>query len=765
MTTPTEPSFAHETGSQSAYSSSKRENSPVKLTSFANVSRSENRAGSPSSFSEAQPHSPAESMKSRVRNLADKFESGRNSPVGSESVNSQRNNVAPLPPSKNQIMAQSRPVADRLESFRPKLPGGWESTASITPAGNKGSATGLTVDASDTLDSQAATKPSEPQGKESSTIGQGLVQDPSRSTPKSSSLNSSMPDDRNPPNDPFSGLAAAGNALANAFSASFEPQQEHPSSIKSPQSAIQQQQEMVDADGFASATRPRNVSTNTAFSREASKLSAPSPTDDEASSIMPTPLDKEAQVSPSENSSGYFANQAPPSQPQRLGQIQPTEDTSQSKRQTLPTLATDAKPQYESDRLRKELMRELSPRHESEPTTADSGSPWKDQANLSANTSRTQTHESMILPREYDSYWRGSESEDSSRHQSLHGASAAVKDAMQQYESTPMPLSPVKALPTKPEGLPGASLDFPQNSSARPEMHSHRFSWEDSSMGTPQVPESRFPDSSPVPDTAKPGSHIEEGDQISDQGDGAPSFSHEHKSVLPPESQGAESPKVLQAPPMEDKGANAHLEGQPARPGLQANPVPGTGDQDNDAPPPPSLSEAQPDIQGFRQILAKRDPLDRVRSYNEAREQFAEMDTGLSHWLAVKLQELPEHADVLPYGSFTGPRGNKATSSRAKLGGLLPSGPSTQQPYYQQYLNATPQPASNPGNVPGGGSPQGFSPSGSGGKLSSQQMQAKGKDLLHSAGVFGGKANVAANRLFSKGKSRFKSGNSEKVDK
>lgn len=62
-------------------------------------------------------------------------------------------------------------------------------------------------------------------------------------------------------------------------------------------------------------------------------------------------------------------------------------------------------------------------------------------------------------------------------------------------------------------------------------------------------------------------------------------------------------------------------------------------------------------------------------------------------------------------------------------------------------------------------SPQGMSPSGSSsGKLSSQQVQAKGKDLLHTAGVFGGKANFAAKGLFSKGKSKLRaaSGN-EKV--
>ena len=61
---------------------------------------------------------------------------------------------------------------------------------------------------------------------------------------------------------------------------------------------------------------------------------------------------------------------------------------------------------------------------------------------------------------------------------------------------------------------------------------------------------------------------------------------------------------------------------------------------------------------------------------------------------------------------------------------------------------------------------QGSVPSSSRNKLSSQQVQAKGKDLLHSAGVFGGKANVAAKGLFSKGRSKLRgAGGSDKVDK
>lgn len=61
-------------------------------------------------------------------------------------------------------------------------------------------------------------------------------------------------------------------------------------------------------------------------------------------------------------------------------------------------------------------------------------------------------------------------------------------------------------------------------------------------------------------------------------------------------------------------------------------------------------------------------------------------------------------------------------------------------------------------------SPQSAGVAGSGVRMSSQQVQARGKDLLHSANVFGGKASTISKGLFAKGRSRFKGGSSEKVD-
>lgn len=158
---------------------------------------------------------------------------------------------------------------------------------------------------------------------------------------------------------------------------------------------------------------------------------------------------------------------------------------------------------------------------------------------------------------------------------------------------------------------------------------------------------------------------------------------------------------------------------------------------------PPSASQSK--IPAFREISALKTPAERIKGYNDAREQFANQDTGMAHWLAMTVTEHPEHADVLssvgrPPAAMMG----RIPSSSRLLSGLRSTGPRSDM-------------------SEGAGHGQGSYPSSGSSKLATQQVQAKGKDLLHSAGVFGGKANVAAKGLFSKGRSRFRG--TDKVDK
>ena len=172
----------------------------------------------------------------------------------------------------------------------------------------------------------------------------------------------------------------------------------------------------------------------------------------------------------------------------------------------------------------------------------------------------------------------------------------------------------------------------------------------------------------------------------------------------------------------------------------------------------------------FRQIIAMQSPRQRIQSFDETRHRWANMDPGLTDWIAKLQAQYPEHANAS--GSWAGPRMSApGGSSRPKPAKTSGSGaPPLQEPYYQQYLNASPTTPSTPtrtGPGPGpslqSGAQQGFSPAGN--KSSTQQVQAKGKELLHSAGIFGGKAGKAGKGLLAKGKNKLRgAGGGDKVD-
>jgi hypothetical protein len=171
-------------------------------------------------------------------------------------------------------------------------------------------------------------------------------------------------------------------------------------------------------------------------------------------------------------------------------------------------------------------------------------------------------------------------------------------------------------------------------------------------------------------------------------------------------------------------------------------------------------------ILAFKEIVAIKNPHQRIQAFDEMRNRFANMDSGLSDWMANLQAQHPEHANA--NGSWSGnasgaPNGSARSKHSKAIGAQLP----LQQPYYQQYLNASPNnpgtPVSRPGPSTPVGSQQGLSPAG--GKKTSQQVQAKGKELLHTAGIFGGKAGKAGKGLLAKGKNKLRgSGAGDKVD-
>ena len=717
----------------------------------------------------------------RVKNLADKFEGGSR-PESTQSNTTPRASVLGSSTAKINEMAPPRPVNERIESFRPQLPGGWESSASIAPTSAPSQHMGLgSSNVVQDRGLQGGLVEENPQDRESKPSGLEQVKDASTNA--------------------FSAAAEAGSALAGALAAAVGVNERHDSSPKSE---------------TPSPRRDRNVSINTALHPETSQPWMPnSPNDD---SDAPTPLPKDSPRQLDNNHPDYFT----PSQKHSTGSTskgpilakQPT---------SLPALSTDVKPQhYESDRLRREIVRELSPGMHSEPTTAESDSPYQAPSRQPTDeTTGSKDPESGALPSEYDSYWNDDSDEAVSTHnEEDHHVSESTNTQRGQGVSIAGKSPDTSHTQSAPSTESQAATQPAQD---KPHTLVHRFSWEQpladltspsqsrssdlpSTQTEQAAPASAFlrtqiypEDQSVDPSRAPSGSPKSIERSLSQQAAGsnpkelsiaeptsAVNISHrDHDLGLAKDEEGdlEQSTGLEVASPLAGQPSLGSLEQQDNATAsisreqaiaVQQDPLPARSTQIpppaiqiGQLPPPPPPANSQPKLPAFREIMAVKTAGERIRGFNDTQRQFAEMNTGLAHWLAMTIASLPEHGDIVTNGGRTGVSGpgHKPSPSRAKLGGLISSS-QTGQPYYQQYLDATPQ-ASTPGGAPQGAmasSPsQGFSPSsGPGGKSSSQQVQAKSKELLHSAGVFGGKANVAAKGLFSKGKSKLRDASGSK---
>ncbi|RFU79659.1 hypothetical protein TARUN_2574 [Trichoderma arundinaceum] len=161
----------------------------------------------------------------------------------------------------------------------------------------------------------------------------------------------------------------------------------------------------------------------------------------------------------------------------------------------------------------------------------------------------------------------------------------------------------------------------------------------------------------------------------------------------------------------------------------------------------------------FRDIMALSTPSERIAKYNEARQILASRDSGLESWLLYLTTEHPELS-----ASISAP-GQMTSQSTNNAGLPVGSQPSSQQPYNQQYLNASSPSTSVPQSGGGGGGGGGRSRlgglsmpsqmSGSAFGHSGNQIGTKSKEFMHSAGKMG-------KGLLSKGKSKLR-GSGDKV--
>ena len=717
--------------------------------------------------------------KTRVRDLADQFENGEVSRQGSKS--SLKGNLSSLRSGSADDSMVPRPPADRMESFRPNLPGGWDSFTSITPTAIPTSdATGTRVYGRDpTADDRSIPSVASSRQQETPSMALGRRDDGRVNTSLDQTSDENM--DINPTTvkrtlskspekpsiieDPFSAVAAAGAALAGAFTAAVGMDQNNPDDDHKASSLDARPEDFT-------AARGRNASIkNSDFHPEATKPWM-YPEDDSASSVAPTPI---STVPGQQDSSAENPNYFPPVVPlrQRPHPIETPSERTPVRPQVLPTMSTETSPNdYESDRLRKEIVRELSPHVEHFPEEQFGGT-HRAQASHSSipatSVIQRQDHDSMFLPTEYDSYWNGSNSgRDSMSHRTSHldAASPEMHEESQHSEEkiavTAATLPAIEKTPAVVDSTQHETADNDNSNmlQVRPAQLTHRFSWEPEpesfdapAQSTAGNGASVKPASSVVEDQGMQNAFVERWN--ADQRGSANQI--ETVTEAPNETRDLERdlpiPTVL--------NTDSEVEG------LMQNTS--TIHHVGENLPLPPLPSEQPKIPAFREILAIKNPRERIQTYNQTREQFANMNTGLEQWITATLNNLPEHSELLKNGgTFGNIAGQRPSPSRGKFPGIRAvSGQPNQSPQQQQYLSAGSSASPN-SNLPGSSglnnSPS-YSPGSTSGRNSGLQMQAKGKDLLHTAGLFGGKASTATKGLFSKGRSKFRgSGGADKVD-
>jgi hypothetical protein len=392
-------------------------------------------------------------------------------------------------------------------------------------------------------------------------------------------------------------------------------------------------------------------------------------------------------------------------------------------------MSTETSPQdMESDRLRKEIMRSLSP----DPTSVEDPS---------------QTgNESTFLPREYDGY--------------LNDHKGIPLTSPLQPKSTAAPTAPAEplSLTINPAVVSESSAKEPEASSAVSQPRSglkKRFSWEasdDSDEGDileeqPERPTSipHSPSTAEAPSISK--TAIRDGNDVPDE-QGLPRYSTiANETTHRPEDM---APEVVE--PTEESSLAPLQEVDPSA-------LPASPSIDSPAPSavhrePTQSAGTEASLPSFRKIMEIPSGNERIRVFKDTREQFARIDNGLEDWVRRSSESLPEHGDLI--------RANGRLPGGAPTG-VLP--PKNKFPKLSSLGNLS-LPSSHEGS-----SQLGYSPShvrrSSGspltGVMNRQNVEAKGKDFLHSAGVFGGKAGGAARGLFAKGKSKLRGG-ADKVD-
>ncbi|KAI8292911.1 hypothetical protein K4K59_006088 [Colletotrichum sp. SAR11_240] len=460
-------------------------------------------------------------------------------------------------------------------------------------------------------------------------------------------------------------------------------------------------------------------------------------------------------------------------------------------RESTMSTVTSPSPVKESDKLREEIMRSLSPVR----PTSDFDSFNGNRAGQSEED--TGPRESTYLHGVYDDYWTAGDDKPDVPELPAKQPELDVHSVAKQNISDVPPLSPRKENGGTPPTLgrrfsweaeseqvtpgPGDSQEKPMPDSQPQAAPVAPVSSSSPALGHEQSPALSSEETRNAEQTQPPTSTMDEthiavpttsgtmSHQVS-QVSSVPRDRLDLENIEPPSPVSAVTDKnhASAAPPrrlsLAEEKSMVRVSSNPVSP----SPPPGehpalARSSEAISPPPPAPAEPSQDqpaaplkIINFKEIMEIQNASDRINKYNETRAQFASMDSGLNNWLANLKSQHPEHANAT--ASFAANVSNVGQPSSSPTA----SQPNSQQPYYQQYLNASSTnvstaaaTATSSGRPPAGSVSMGSHSPGSDFKHSSGQVGAKGKGLLLAAGK-------AGKGLLSKGKNKLR-GTGDKV--
>uniref|UniRef100_A0A093VP44 Uncharacterized protein n=1 Tax=Talaromyces marneffei PM1 TaxID=1077442 RepID=A0A093VP44_TALMA len=459
--------------------------------------------------------------------------------------------------------------------------------------------------------------------------------------------------------------------------------------------------------------------------------------------LEPTSTESAIQL-PSEESHPHVPSplQIPDEQPPHIPQIAQPLTVDESP-------VTEASPQdMESDRLRKEIMRSFS--SDEIPGVV----PVPQAQNIDSEEPKSRPHhESTYLPSEYDSYW---------------GEQGIPPTSPLQVRSAISPSEPV-TLVINPQSTENAPSTEPVQSSGaskpRPTLKK-KFSWETSDDSEEDVLE-ETPVSAASPHSTQPQPVVaavsETIDSIS-----VPLPSQTSTEINPEAFGSSNIQPSLPEYPTAEKEVLEQFEKQAEEPQstleyiapIQEPEPSAFSEIDGNTLPPQTQPVTAPvneaSLPTFRKIMEISAASEKIQVFNDTREQFAHIDSGLSDWIRRSSESLPEHADLI--------QANGSLPGGVPISGLPPR---AKFPKLSSLGNLSlPSTSSHGPDGSGSGFTPGHNRRGSGshitGVINRSNVESKGKDFLHSAGALGGKAGGkaagAARGLFAKGKNKFRGG-------